>query len=41
MIVLGTSRRPTMASVKAMPLKRTARLALPPTAAIASSSSRP
>ena len=28
MIVLGTSRRPTMASVNAMPLKRTARLAL-------------
>ena len=41
MIVLGTSSSPTMASVNAMPLNSTARLAVAPTAAIASSRSRP
>ena len=41
MIVLGTSSRPTMASVNAMPLNSTARLAVAPTTAIASSRSRP
>ena len=41
MIVLWTSRRPTIASTKALPLKSTARLAVAPVAAIASTFSRP
>ena len=41
MTVLGTSRSPTIASVNAKPLNSTARLAVPPVAAIASSFSRP
>ena len=41
MTVLGTSRSPTIASVNARPLNSTARLAVPPVAAIASSFSRP
>jgi hypothetical protein len=41
MIVFCTSRSPTIASTKALPLKRTARLAVAPVAAIASSFERP
>ena len=41
MIVLGTSRRPVIASTNALPLKRTARFAVAPAAAIASTFSRP
>ena len=41
MIVLCTSSMPVIASTNAIPLKRTARLAVAPAAAIASSFSRP
>ena len=41
MIVLGTNSNPTMASVKAIPLNSTARLAVAPAAAIAAPRSRP
>ena len=41
MIVLSTSSRPTIASTNALPLKRTARLAVAPAVAIASAVSRP
>ena len=41
MIVLGTSSSPTIASVNAIPLNSTARLAVAPTAAIAARRSRP
>ena len=40
-IVLGTSTSPNIASTNVMPLKSTARLAVAPVAAIASSCSRP
>ncbi len=41
MIVSGTRSMPDIASTKAMPLKSTARLAVAPGAAIASTFSRP
>jgi len=40
-IVLGTSRSPSIASTKAIPLNSTARLAVAPAVAIESSFSRP
>ena len=41
MMLLWTSRRPTIASTKALPLKSTARLAVAPVASIAATFSRP
>ena len=41
MIVLGTISRPSMASTKALPLKSTARLAVPPAREIASRRAAP